>query len=230
MERFKIAGIEYLGHDALVSGDYGGAGSVGVANIRVILDEHKKSIENIGYELISDIQHLNECGKDSVQEIAEYSFRAENWEFSKPEVFLASGAYYSQSVYIRSDIWEAEEYGEDLENYPLLSDDEHSAVEMEWENEAFTSWAESDLIRSCSERTQEKLDDMLPGPRVDITWNAYRAAMETENEYPVPEYSGSHIPIDEIAETFEKHAITLLKGETIKNSWDKPKPDLFNAE
>jgi hypothetical protein len=54
--------------------------------------------------------------------------------------------------------------------------------------------------------------------------------MKTENKYPETEYSGSHIPIDEIAETFERHAITLLKGETIKNAWDKTEPDLLSTE
>lgn len=228
MEEFTIAGVKYLGHDALTFGDYGGAGSVGVANVRDVENDHEDDIAWISYSVISDIQATNKRGKDTIADfIADFRYQASDFfadGFDKPKIYKATGSYGSTTIYVRADIWTKCEYGR-LDDYPLLSDDTHSEIEMEWENEAFESWAESDLIRSLDDRQQEKLDTMPDETRTGLTWEAYRVAMEETNTYPTPEYSGSHIDIDRIAEEFQTQLIALLGRPPAE-----PVADLFKNE
>lgn len=189
-----IEGTKYITHSTLQFGDYGGAGSVGAANIRDI------KRENTFVEIyMSDIDN---------------DYRAPLFDdMPAPDVISAVGAYGSETVYVRSDIWEANEY-DCLDDYPLLSDETHSDIEMQWEREAFTDYASHDLYRDLPERNMRKLD-MLPSEQnAEFVWAAYRAAMEECNEYPTPEYSSSHIPVDEIQNSFNAQVIKLLKNET----------------
>ena len=224
METFTIHGVKFLGHDALTFGDYGGAGSVGAANIRDIEETHKGKIDAISYSVIADIQELNKRGKDTLNEIRDYSYNAE-WAFGEtgtfvaPEIYKAEGHYGSETIYVRADVWAREEY-ERLNDYPLISDDTHSEIEMEWETEAFNSWAESDLLRDVGERLEDKFDTMTKEQCQTITWEAYRAAMEELNEYPTPEYNGSHIDVDRIGDAFVRHCIRILKGTTEQRGAD----------
>lgn len=84
------------------------------------------------------------------------------------------------------------------EEYPLYDDEEHSRVEMEWEESAFDDWALADLRGELPAHVNDVLDT-LEGQQ----WFAlYREAMEAENQYPTMEYSGAHIPVKRIAGAF----------------------------
>ena len=57
IERVTINGVEYVSHSALVFGDYVGDGSIGLANIRVIVDGHKNECVSTGF---ADVRHASE--------------------------------------------------------------------------------------------------------------------------------------------------------------------------
>jgi hypothetical protein len=192
----KIENVEYTTHDCLTFGDYGGAGSVGLANIRFLKEAHP------------DFIHAY------MQDVPGNEYTEPVFEGSAPAMIWVVGSYASETVYIRADIWTENEYGESLENYPAFDDEIISEIESDWESEGFEIWARSDLYSGLPERNQTTLENMTPEKQADIMWAAYRQAMEDCNEYPTPEYSGSHIPVDDIQETFNVCVIALLKETT----------------
>ena len=193
----KIQNVDYITHNCLSFGDYGGAGAVGLANIRYLKEQHPKHVR----EYMGNIP-----GNDYAEPVFEND--------APPELIWAVGGYGSETVYVRADIWNENEYGESLEDYPLFDEDLSNQIEMEWEIEGFESWARHDLFNGLPERNQETLDNMETEKIDEIMWTAYRDAMETENQYPTPEYSSSHIPVDDIQETFNACVIAALKETT----------------
>jgi len=74
----------------------------------------------------------------------------------------------------------------------------HSEVTMEWENEAWDSWARSDFKRELCKLfpdLEEVIDDISDN---DI-WTIFHEAQEEANEYWVCETSGAWIDIDRVA-------------------------------
>lgn len=215
---FTIEGIKYVSLSALSFGDYGGAGNVGRANIDVVLGE-AETCDEISFSLLRDIQS---CMKhnDGNAEVAcllacSYdggNFFPDNAAYSLPDAFHVTGDFSSECIYLREDRWEEELAS--LEDYPVLNDEKVSEIELQWESEAFDDWAEHDLIGTLPEEAQDKLWDMDNAARNELTWEAYRAAMETENEYPTPEYNGSHIPVDRIKEAFASFVGAALRGDS----------------
>jgi hypothetical protein len=194
-ETIKIENVDYIYHDCLTVDDYGGAGSVGAANIQDMKKEH-----NWIQTYMSDIP-----GNDYTAPVFE--------DMPAPELISAVGSYGSETLYVRADIWESSEY-DCLNDYPCLNDETISEIEMKWEMEGFDSWARSDLFRDLPAREQDKLDAMDNNAHADLVWLAYKLAMEDCNEYPVPEYSGVHIPVDNIQESFNANVIKLFQEET----------------
>lgn len=148
-------GIVYVSHSSLCVGDYGGAGSVGEANIRALADTE------------------GACER--------------------------FGAYYSKQLWL-PDTPENREIIEALDDYPLVSDEAHAEVELEWEREAFDSCYRRDLERELPELVALILEPL----NGDEWYELYRAAMEAENQYPTMEYSGAYLPIKRIADTFRE--------------------------
>lgn len=184
-----IAGVEYVTDTALVTGDYGGGGAVGEANIRSIL-------EAAGEEW--DTQSVSWREWDRADNMRQ-------WEEDEPitaPVVVIHCAYSHRQVWVRRDVAELSELVDGLEDYPLIDDDMHSSVEMEREDEAWESWVRSDLERL----TGLDLDDYKDA---DV-WSAYREAMEATNTYPVDEYDGVYIDVERIADEF-KAMVEALK-------------------
>lgn len=213
-DTFRINGVTYATSPVLSCGDYGGAGSIGRANINCILSDKSLSVDPIGYGFTSEIQDLNKRGIDSVADIVAFTHQGASYfgdgDWCAPDAFHAVGSYGSETVWLKLDNDGENETLNALADYPAIDDGAVSEVEMQWESEAFDSWLESDLIRTLDDDTQDKLHDMDNAARTDITFQAYRDAMETENEYPVPEYNGVYVDVDLIKGSFARHISEAL--------------------
>lgn len=187
-----IVGIDYVTDSALVTGDYGGAGAVAEANIRSILEAAGEEWET---------QYVGWREWDRADNMRQ-------WEKDKPitaPVVVIHYDYNGRQVWVRRDVEELSELVDSLEDYPLISDDMHSSVMMEREDEAWESWVRDDLERL----TGLDLDDYND---TDLH-TAYLDAMDATNTYPVDEYDGVYIDVERIADDFKARVLTLNKEE-----------------
>jgi hypothetical protein len=82
-------------------------------------------------------------------------------KFSGPELRCCSGDYGAQSVaidprYLSEELLESLQ---SLENYPVLDEDDWSALELELRNEAWEDWAQRDFTRALEKRLSSVLDN-----------------------------------------------------------------------
>lgn len=182
-ETVMIDGIAFVSPSACAFGDYGGAGSVGLANIQTLVKEAGDKAVN-GY--MSSYWQTD----DSIVE-----------EVRAGAVLVhLTGGYGSETVYIRADSELGEETIAALADYPCLDDELSSEIEMQWETEAWESWIKSDLERECwPDETPAEIEALTDS---DL-FECYRAAMEAENEYPEAEYSSVYVHIERIAATYK---------------------------
>lgn len=205
-DTFTYAGITYREIPCTSFGDYGGDGSVGLANIRALeSDAESKRWDSmdLGFNDIRDLceespkgsEHLRRYADtwNTIRDIAELLDCIDRDQ--APEMLQIYGGYSSRAIWLRSDI--AEEYLTALEQYPCLNDEIVSEVELEWENEAWESWLKSDLLRGLSD-DDEPIENLPDG----TLFECYRQAMESCNEYPTPELNGVHVDVERIRESF----------------------------
>lgn len=162
----------YVSCGALSVGDYGGSGSVGEANVRVLEAE------------------------------------------DRDDVLVRHGGHGYRQAWLL-DTPENRELVEGLErDYPLLDEEEHSKVEMDWEEEAWKGWLCSELLhtmggsRPALRCLAEDVDEGVGG----VLWDCYRSAMEETNTYPTPEYSGVHVDTRRIQDSFEGFLFDHVRG------------------
>jgi len=194
-EETTVSGIVWITDSVLVAGDYCGTNSVGEANLRDILqiaEDEELEVLSLSYSTF----HRMERG---------YSWE-DDPSLEGVNLLELYGAYGSRSVYVRKSCEALREVVDALEDYPLISDETHSEVEMEWEDEAWESWLRSDLIATLDDDTQDKIDKVEDS----ALFQAYRDAMEDCNEYPVAEGSGVYVAVDRIAPTFAEYVAEIL--------------------
>jgi hypothetical protein len=185
-----INGITFITNSALSVGDYGGAGSVGQANlqsIKSIINSEQLVLENATY------REWNNAG-------GYYGSNSTDKRITKAHAVELYGGYGSKTIWVREDCDALAECVNALSDYPLIDDEEHSRVEMEWEQEAWDNYVREDLERTLKEDTKEwfhavTFDD-------DTLFSCYRAAMDATNTYPVPEYDSVHIDIERISDAY----------------------------
>lgn len=210
MEKITLPdGSTWLSNGALTIGDYGGAGDVGLANLRVLKEEYAGRIE----------QYAAGEWRDAEEDGYALDFVTRDYRLIDVPRNLCPGAdvdavlvyydYGGEQIFLR-DSEAARETMRALDNYPCLDDEEVSRVEMEWEQEAWESWLRSDLVRTLDEEVQDKLDEYAPDEAEEILRESYHAAMEICNEYPTPEYSGVHVNVDRIAKTFGEQVLERI--------------------
>jgi hypothetical protein len=210
-------GSVWLSCDYLVTGDYGGAGSVGAANIKVLLDEHKGRIEQYS---------MSNWHYDPPQQLT--GGVHSSWEDIKPEpdttMVETYGAYSSTQVWLR-DTPETRELLASLEDYPAIADDAISEVEIEWESEAWDRWLRSDLIRALRkfpawdlELNETTIGDLADDIGSSDFFELYREAMEATNTYPEPEYSGVYVDVKRITAALAGLVLDYCKAKAIENA------------
>lgn len=196
-------GHKYLSPSCCTYGDYGGAGSVGVANVRAILEmeEFQDSILRLGYRDWENVDKWNDdfTHQDTIDEFKE--------DYGPPKVVHLTGGWGSNTLWLL-ECEETNDIIACLADYPLLDDDLHSQVEMEWEEEAWDSYVRYDLYSAMDEELQEAIDEQKPTD--GKLYEAYRLAMESTNTYPTPEQAGVHIDTKRIQDEYEDNIRNIL--------------------
>ena len=195
-------GHKYLSPSCCTYGDYGGAGSVGIANVRAILEmeEFQDSILRLTYRVWENVDKWNDDFTDW-QTIEEFKIHG------PPKVVYLVGGYGSRTIWLL-ECEETNDIIACLADYPLLDEELHSEVEMEWEEEAWDSYVRYDLYSAMDEELQEAIDEQKPTD--GKLYEAYRLAMESTNTYPVCEHAGVHIDTKAIQDEYEDNVRTLL--------------------
>lgn len=86
-----------------------------------------------------------------------------------------------------------------LDEYPLLSDERHSELMLEAEQEAWESWAQRDF-----EGEMEKRFDIDDFPAEVDSYDLFRQAAEAANEYWEDTSEGIYVNVDRVAEAAEQ--------------------------
>lgn len=224
-ETVTIEGVDYISPDVCSFGDYGGAGSVGKSNIESIVESAGDSIFDTWFQDISRASESDKAGSYAMD--SELELRAAIKAKRKPLVLHVTGGHSSETVYILRHSLLAHETLTALASYPSLDDERVSAIESEWESEAWDSWLMDDLEQAAWN------DDDEPAGYSDMSDDdkraAYAYAMEIENEYPTPEYSGVHVDVSRIKSAYRQTIDSMLAGETIDSLSRKRWPSLYAA-
>jgi hypothetical protein len=142
--------------------------------------------------------HGDYCGHGDVG-VSNYRSMKEEFGEHKDIAFI-SGDYGFQAVIYNTATKDEEilDILEKLENYPLIDEDMHSEVTMEWENEAWDNWARSDFQHKLY-KLHPDLEEVIDDISDDDIWTLFHEAQEEANEYWEYETSGAWIDVDKIA-------------------------------
>ena len=193
-------GEKYLSPSCCTYGDYGGSSSVGVANVRTLLEEFKDEYVRLTYRQWENLDKWNDQFTDW-QTIDEFKVHG------PPKVVHLTGGYGSNTVWLL-ECEETKDIISCLADYPVLDDDMMGRIEIEWEEEAWEGWLRADLYRELDEDLQEAIDDdKITDAKL---FEAYRLAMQTTNTYPTPEHAGVHVDVDRISDAYCENVRTLI--------------------
>ena len=175
---------QYVDHDACVFGPYGGAGSVGAANIRVLREEYGAQ----------DLDLYESGGWDGGIRVVEVRQK------DLPEIAICYDRIGSQYALFRTDSDKAREVLEELDKYPCLDDELLSEIEWEWavqndevqdlESELVDQFVESGM---AEEAAKERASEVI-----------YRALREGMGDWIMMEYDGAYVDPDALREAVEK--------------------------
>ena len=196
-----ISGREYVSPDCCSFSDYGGAGSVRLANVRVLKE---RAEDQYGYNDFYRAADNESRAYDSEETTAIRALCASD---TPPPVFYLTDDYGSETVFLLVGDESNDETIAALADYPCIDEEEVSRVEMEWEDEAWESWLRADLERAAFGEEEPAGYDTLSA---DDIWIAYRTAMDDCNEYPTPEYNGVYVDVARIVDTFRAIIVDRL--------------------
>ena len=182
----QIGKHNYETNPALTWGNYGGAGSVGLANLRYLQEEYPDFINLHHSQLQSELENPTD---------EEY-----------PILIVAGySGHDGQTAYLRTgkDVplqrIDPEELLEDLENSLVLDEDSLYKVEAEWEAEA-----KEDYISEFQTDEIENLLCNFPGAVVNqILSSAWDQVIEKHDSPWISELSSSYICVDGLREEFQ---------------------------
>lgn len=108
---------------------------------------------------------------------------------------------------------------ERLENYPLISDDVHSEVEREHEDEAWSSWLASDFKRALEREFKGlNFDDVeLSDPAL---FELFYQAMTDSNTYWIHESGGATVELRRVIEVIDEDQVRAVPGVQDEPSHD----------
>lgn len=137
-----------------------------------------------------------------------------------PHVFETYGGHGTFGVLILAtcDNEEIAECLNGLHNYPLISEDDLSELEMEASNEAWENWAQCDFIRALEK--QFGIDDLDPDNDITDLYELFWRAAEDANRYWESEQGGGMwINVGEVARAID---IKILeKPQAHIDPWEK---------
>lgn len=143
-------------------------------------------------------------------------------EFRK-ELSLADGDHDGLSLDVRFLTLEMIKQLESLEDYPLLSEDDHSELELELQDEAWESWVGSDWRRIVEAELDEALEDNnledcadeILDKVEDVGCKLYElfvACCESSNTYWGEESGSQWIDLDRVASSLDLADLRDLTG------------------
>ena len=199
METLNIGNRTFAALPACSFGDYGGDGSVGLANIREL---RKQFADRMA---VDSFDSWFTDGKPK------RVFRNLIWtdrdpaEFDGVSLIVLEGSHSSESAYLDIDCDEYQDIAASLENYPALNDEAVSEVKLEWEDAA--------IVECCRDIGRELSDDYLTSDDEDCAtledvWQELdaekqaeivRQAMQDGNIYASVEYSSSFVSASDVA-------------------------------
>lgn len=199
-------GVVYVTCEALVYGDYCGAGSVGLSNIRVLTEVS----EEMDPEFTNDDGEPVTVG-DCPDTRWDRHKRLAPEDCPTDDVLHGYGGWSSQWVWLRSDTM-ADTIAA-LDSYPLIDESHHSETEMEQQGEAWESWAESSLRRALVKRIPEDsdidpddFDDWL-GDDSAALYDLFREGCEAANVYWEDQQGGPWIDLERVSEAVDLAAL-----------------------
>jgi hypothetical protein len=162
-------------------------------------------------------------------------------DFSSPECRELYGSYGSHGVaidprYCSDDLLENIE---SLENYPVLSEDDLSYLEMELQDEAWEDWVRSDFSRKLEsllseilsaadwENAEEWAEQSVESLSEDQLFSLFREAVEASNTYWESQHNDAYIDVDRVAESLSEDQLlsllipsSALQAEPLRASWE----------
>jgi hypothetical protein len=148
--------------------------------------------------------------------------------FSK-ELLLADGDADGLSLDVRFITEEMLSEIESLENYPLLSEDDHSSLELELQEEAWSEWAERDFSRALEKRLSSVLendelsDEIVESLSPDSLYSLFSALSESANLYWQEESCyGQWIDCERVAAELSEEELSSLADSPAPGSLLSP--------
>ena len=220
-------GREWITADTLCYGDYGGAGTLGHANIRWIRERAKRENKNIleiwnhgnvfgSNHKIND-QHIKYCLENS---------NSDSCDYDNAEILVVNEYYHGCIVFVDSKSSLIENVNA-LEDYPVFDDEYVFEVEYEWRQEA-----QEDLMNELWLAIQEEYpnfygwwytpcaslvadDPKKPAYTPYECFNSFieEATWETSNrsDYWVYEHCSAHLDTDRVYNEFKEYFFNRLR-------------------
>lgn len=199
METLKIGNRTFDLLPNCTFGDYGGDGSVGLANIRELRKQFSDRMVTDSYE-----SWFSDGTPKTVYVNREWVDR-DPAEFDGVSLILLTEGYSSRSAYLDIDCPEYQDIAASLENYPALNDEAVSEVELDWEDAAIVECCR-DIGRKLSsdyltedDEDRATLEDVWQELDAEKQAEIVRQGMRDGNVYASVEYSSSYISADELA-------------------------------
>ena len=149
-------------------------------------------------------------------------------QFSK-ELLLADGDADGLSLDIRFITEEMLSEIESLESYPLLSEDDHSSLELELQEEAWTEWAERDFSRALEKRLSSVLEndelseEIVESLSPDSLYSLFSALSESASVYWQEESCyGQWIDCERVAAEISEEELSSLAAPPAPGSLLQP--------
>ena len=152
------------------------------------------------------------------------------------ELLLADGDADGLSLDVRFVSDEMLEEIESLESYPLLSEDDHSSLELELQEEAWTDWAERDFSRALEKRLSSVLEndelseEIVESLSADSLYSLFSALSESANIYWQEESCyGQWIDCERVAEELSEEELSSLAAPPAPGSLLSPIESLLSS-
>ena len=144
-------------------------------------------------------------------------------EFSKELAAGADGDADGLSLDIRYVTDEILETLAALESYPLISEDDHSSLQFDLQEEAWENWAQSDwrnaVEKALKEYTPETADDYWADETLDAVPDLdaklaelFRACQEETGEYWFEDGTSQYVRINAVAKAIDRSDLAELTG------------------
>lgn len=158
MTTIQINGVKYHSHSALSCGDYSNNGMVGISNVAIMLENHAEKTLDVWNDISSQ----------------------EDYDPEELEVILIRGNYSSRTIFVREDLFDG--YAKQLDNYPLLDEDdystrEHDQAQKDWQDYGSKEFLDALKKKALEIHNDEDLEIFLDEayePDQDVLWKFYQ--------------------------------------------------------